>query len=297
MLNNFTKFGTDIITSILSIVKVLIMSKYNVQFKKIKKKSDECVILGNGPSLNAFIESNIDFLNGKDSMCVNLFGRTNLYSKIKPNHYIITALQYWKGENQVEYIENRAKTLKDIADNTLWPMTFYAPAAARLDKKWISQFSANKNISIQYFNITPVEGFKSFCHSIFSLNLGMPRPHNVLISAIYVAIRSGYKRIYLAGADHSWLKDIFVTDDNVVLASQKHFYDQEFKDDTLNNSNPKTLAHNGEYQAKKLHQVLEKFKTTFESHHVLAQYSKKQKVEIINITPNSYIDSYPKMSL
>ena len=56
---------------------------------------------------------------------------------------------------------------------------------------------------------------------------GMPRPHNVLIPSIILSMRMGFKKIYLAGADHSWLKEIFVSEDNEVFLTQKHFYDEK----------------------------------------------------------------------
>ena len=41
-------------------------------------------------------------------------------------------------------------------------------------------------------------------------------PHNVLIPSIAIGLRLPFKKIYLAGADHSWLPEITVTDDNEV---------------------------------------------------------------------------------
>lgn len=284
-------------SSLASLFKILILSKYRISYKSIQRNSDECVILGNGPSLNDFLNNHIDFIDNKDTFSVNLFVRTDAFTKIKPTHYVIAAPQYWRGEKQEEYIQSRIKTLQSIEDTTNWPMNFFAPSFARRDKEWLKRFSRNEQINIQYFNTTPVEGFQGLNHSLFRKNLGMPRPHNVLIATIYLAIQTGYKKIYITGADHSWLKDIFVTPDNVVLASQKHFYDQEMINDPINNASAKPLAHNGEYISKKMHEVLHKFQVTFESHYRLSIYAKSMGVEIINLCPKSFIDSYSKREL
>ena len=55
----------------------------------------------------------------------------------------------------------------------------------------------------------------------------MPRPRNVLIPSIMLAINSGYRRVYVAGADHSWLKTLSVDDENRVVSIQPHFYKEK----------------------------------------------------------------------
>ena len=55
----------------------------------------------------------------------------------------------------------------------------------------------------------------------------MPRSHNVLIPTIMIALQLDFKKILLAGADHNWLKDIYVSADNRVFLTQKHFYDAQ----------------------------------------------------------------------
>jgi hypothetical protein len=44
-------FVEDLINSLLTLLKVILMSKYFVPKIKVKDKRDECVILGNSPSL------------------------------------------------------------------------------------------------------------------------------------------------------------------------------------------------------------------------------------------------------
>jgi len=94
------------------------------------------------------------------------------------------------------------------------------------NKEWQPLLAGNPHIKLYVYNTTPIEGFQVFCNWIFRKGWGVPRPHNVLIPSIAMGLRLPFKKIYLAGADHSWLPEITVTDDNVVLMHQKHFYDQ-----------------------------------------------------------------------
>ncbi len=48
-------------------------------------------------------------------------------------------------------------------------------------------------------------------------------PRNVLIPAIMSAMREGFRRIVLIGADHNWARTLWVTDRNKVVSVQPHF--------------------------------------------------------------------------
>ena len=103
----------------------------------------------------------------------------------------------------------------------------------------------------------------------------------------------------MAGADHSWLQEIFVDDDNEVLLSQKHFYDKQaakqkhYRDMSV----AQPMYRGGSAQSRKLHEVLEKFYYTFRSYWTLRKYAESKAIEVINITPNSYIDAFKKAPL
>ena len=104
----------------------------------------------------------------------------------------------------------------------------------------------------------------------------MPRPRNVLIPSIMLAIASGYRRIIITGADHSWMKTISVTDDNEVVSVQPHFYAES-------DSEQKRIRH--DYSNRPLHDVVESFAVAFRSYHEIASYARKLGVEILNATP------------
>ena len=106
--------------SLLSIIKVLILSKFRVSLPK--REFDDCVILGNGPSLITSIENNIQFLQNKELFCVNHFGETPLYLDLKPRNYVLNAPEMWMDEGEKWHRDKGDSRVDAIARNTSWPI-------------------------------------------------------------------------------------------------------------------------------------------------------------------------------
>jgi hypothetical protein len=100
-----------------------------------------------------------------------------------------------------------------------------------------------------------------------------------------VAMQAGFRHIYIAGADHSWLRTISVNDRNEVVSIQPHFY----KEDDKEQSRVMSV-----YRNVRLHEVLQSFYVAFRSYHEIADYAQRRGVEIINITPGSFIDAFSR---
>ncbi|WNB17271.1 hypothetical protein [Marivirga arenosa] len=282
----------------LSIIKIIFMSRVPFNSKLEKKPGKSLVLLGNGPSLNDTLKQK-DFFEDKDLLCVNYFCRTEEFQELKPSYYVITSLEYFFNEEKEHFAIERRRTLESIAKNTHWPMIFFIPAKAKSQQEWKSIFKDNKYISIYYFNTTPISGLSFFTNFCFSNNLGMPRPHNVLIPAMMLGIRMRYEYLYVAGADHSWLKEIYVDSDNEVLLSQKHFYDNQAKkqEHYRDMSVAQPMYHGGSAATRKLHEVIEKFYYTFRSYWKIKSYAEDKSVNIYNITPESYIDAFDRIDI
>ncbi len=58
------EFIENLFASLFSVIKVLLISKFNLKIKKISGEFD-CVILGNGPSLNDTLKEDLNFLHQK----------------------------------------------------------------------------------------------------------------------------------------------------------------------------------------------------------------------------------------
>ena len=292
------EFTFKLLRTFLSLIKILILSKF-VSLKKIDKKQNSVVILGNGPSLNEFLEKHKNLLEGKDSICVNFFARTKEYEQIKPLIYCITSPEYFTGDLKTEYSSSRMRTLNAIAERTTWHMYLVVPALAKNTLSWKEKIRENDNVKIVYFNNTPIEGFKWFQHLAFKWNAGLPRPHNVLIGCIWLSINIKYKEVFLVGADHSWLPEIRVDKNNNVLVLQSHFYDKQVEDqkNEINKPTLKPMFVDGTRKKRKLHEVLEKFYYSFKSYWILKDFADSRKIKIYNGTNNSFIDAFEKVNL
>lgn len=110
----------------------------------------------------------------------------------------------------------------------------------------------------------------------------------MLIPSLMLAVAKGYKKIYVAGADHSWMKTISVDDGNHVVSIQPHFY----KDSEGEKTRVST-----EYMNYPLHQIVHSFYIAFRSYHTIRDYAESRHASIINITPGSFIDAFPRKKL
>lgn len=283
-------FIENLVLSFLTMIKILLTSHFFLKKPKNVIENKDCLILGNSPSLEETIKNNPKFLENKDLFAVNFFWKSELFPKIKPRHFVILSSNYWESTRIDNNAEGRKATFDEIAKIVDWKMFLYVPALAKKHKTWKIQLEKNTNITIVYFNPTPVEGFRCLNHLFFKTGLGMPRPHNVIIPSLIFAINSKYSNIYLIGAEHSWLKDIWVADDNEVLLTQKHFYDK-------NTVKPEAMHRGTSEEKRTLGEVLTKFVHTFNSYFVIKDYAKSRNTKIFNATENSYIDAFERVKI
>jgi hypothetical protein len=274
--------------TLLTIPKIAILSK-NIASKNIRslKIGKELIILGNGPSLKEQVKT-IKDLTRHDKMCVNHFAESEQYADVKPQFYVLNAPEMWLENVDEIHKEKGKKLFKAISENTQWPLQLFIPVGAKNVGHWQKDIIANKNISVNYFNTVPLEGSVSFIEWAMSRGWGMPRPHNVLIPSIILSMRMNYDTVYLVGADHSWLPEIYVSDKNVVYLTQKHFYDEEHA-----SARPMDKLGKG---SRKLHEVLEKFTYAFSCYFLLNDYATKHNITILNATKGSFIDAFKRIS-
>lgn len=281
MIDKATYFLSGLSQSVASIIKIFLFSRRPFVAGKSVERS--IIILGNGPSLNETIENHSDFIAQNDCMAVNFAANTSLFQSIKPLYYILADPHF--------FIENSIDKNVDILwqnlSDTDWKMQLLIPVKYRRNHR-IIKLKNISNLELKFYNLTPIEGFGWLRNFLYAIGLGMPRPRNIMIPAIMNVIRLGYKTINLAGADHSWTKSLWVDDENHVVSIQPHFY----KD---NDYEKKRVA--AEYLKYPLHKILESLHIAFRAYFIIADYAKYKNVEIFNITPNSFIDAFPRKKL
>lgn len=286
-LQKITLFFTQLFQSLFSIVKVILLSKWFTNFKKCSNDDSECVILANGPCLTKDLQMHSSFIAKKKKFCVNLFAFADEYEKVKPDYYILVAPEFYM-KNPIEFhLRQRTKLTNDIFEKTSWPLKLFIPYAGK-NSELVEKLKTNDKIEIVFFNPTPVEGFNRITNILFKLNLGMPRPHNVLVPSIFLAINLGFKKIILFGADHSWHEGIKVDENNSMTVNHEHFYDG--KEVRM----PMYKLDGKEYF---LHDVFRKLHLAFKGYFVLKNYADFMNSKILNASSKSYIDAFEKINI
>lgn len=268
--------------SLKSIIKIGLLSRPVAAPKPSIKGSDTIVVLGNGPSLNTTIAENGDELKLMPTVAVNFMANAPQFNELRPDYYVLADPHFFQGlEN--ENVRNLWHNLSSVE----WPLTLCVPTKRLATVKKLAGTS-NRNICFATFNFVGAEGFGALENYVYRKGLAMPRPRNVLIPAIMCAIAAGYKNIYVAGADHSWMETIRVSDENHVISVQPHFY----KDSKTELKRSET-----EYKGYHLHDILLSFYIAFRSYHSLQRFAKQNGIKIYNCTPGSYIDAFERKML
>ena len=289
MLNlvNIRDFGLHSAQTLVSLLRIPLLC-HPVRIPRLAS-GKPLVNLGNGPSLKDLLDNHPDFLQNKDLLAVNHFSETDYFEQLKPRLYVVAAPEYWLDDIDEDFLQKRQRIFGALAGKTGWPLEFFIPVAARRNLWWKKVLEANPHIRIHYYNTMPVEGFRWFRYALYDLKCGMTRPHNVLIPSLMTAVWTGYKEIYLTGADHNWMKEIFVAPDNTVYLTQRHFYDAR-------NATPGVMKKLGKGQ-RKLHEIIEKFYWSFKGYHDIGRWAGAKGVRIINITPGSWIDAFDRQEI
>lgn len=275
-----------LLDSFLTLGKVALKSRSSLQHPKgnyvlpEKKRGGPVIVMGNGPSLRPLISDNMEALLQWPRMAVNFAANAEEFQALKPEHYILADPHFFTNSQS----DPNVSRLWDRLSSVSWDMTLHVPAAFKreMDRKQL------KNVRVEYFNMTPADGFDSLCHLLYRHGLAMPRPRNVLIPAIMTALALGYDEIYLVGADHTWPHSLFVDDKNRVVTVQPHFYkDNEQELDRVAEA----------YKDIHISDVLSSMAVAFASYHKIRKYADSIGVEIFNATPGSLIDAFTRKPL
>lgn len=242
--------------------------------------ADRIIIMGNGPSLNGTIEANSDILRKLPTMAVNFAANAPVFREIKPRFYVLADPYFFSNAE-----DSNLKRLWSELESIDWPCALYVPASMR---KKTCKAIRSQTVSVEGFNAVGADGFEGLNHFLFSHGLAMPRPRNVLIPSIMLAIHAGFRTIDIVGADHSWMKTLSVAENNEVVSIQEHFYSD--------NAEEKARVRH-EYRGYNLYQIVESFAVAFKSYIDIRAYADKRGVKIYNCTPGSFIDAFPRRKL
>ncbi len=249
------------------------------------QKEGRLVILANGPSLRHELDTHLDELARETTLAVNFAANAPEFFSLNPDYYVLADPHFFNGADKDANVARLWVNLR----KTDWPMTLFLPLQHR---KEIQRFFERTGgipacITLKWFNLTPAEGWRPVVHALYRRGLATPRPRNVLIASIMVALREGFRDILILGADHSWLPTLRVDDENRVISVQPHFYEDDKKERERVTQ---------EYRGYHLHDILGSMTVAFRSYHQIADYARTLGARITNATPGSYIDAFARGS-
>lgn len=263
--------------AILALAKATIMSRR--PSPATPRHDGTLIVMGNGPSLRQTLDQSPDLLASGDLLAVNFAANTDEFFRLQPALYVLADPHFFERRDSDPNVARLWQNLEAVD----WPMTLWLPARRR---KEAVALALPASVKLKFFNMTPADGSSGLLHRLFDVGLCMPRPRNVLIPSIMAGIREGYRRIILVGADHTWTRTLSVDNDNHVISIQPHFYkdsDKELK-----------RVHT-EYQGLHLHDVLGSMTIAFRSYFDVKAYADSRGIEILNATPGSFIDAFPRL--
>lgn len=261
--------------------KIIFIRNYKLE----KDNQIDCCILGNGPSLNYDLENRYHFLESKILFVVNAFAKSDFFEKLKPKYYLLIDPVFWS--NNISDIHHKElDILTTIKNKVDWDLYVVVPLVAF--EKINTVFKENIHIKVRFYNHTVLKEsrFDKLNHFIYSKELATPIFQNVVAASIYCALNSNFKKIYLFGVEHSWLNNIYVNKDNVVCLKEEHFYEVQSV----------APLFNGQGKNYKLHELLFDYGNMFLGYSKIEKYSKYKKASVINMTENSFIDSFSRKS-
>lgn len=275
-----------------TLLRMLIQAKWTGILKSNPAgRKKKVVIVGNGPSFKESLHKYREDLERFDLICVNNFAASDHYLELKPRYYIINAtILFLPDEQQSKLYQGiKREMFGHLREKTSWDVEIMVPFMAKNSRDFQELLAANTHLKPIYFNLYAVEGFKGLKRFFFNKGWGTPRPHNVIIPAIMNAIYLKYETIAIIGADHSWLAEISVSEDNVALVNQKHFYDEnETKSEPMNDY---------VVRSRRLHEILHKFQLTFKGYWEINEYIEQKNVKIYNSSEVSLIDAFERKKL
>lgn len=262
-----------------SIVKIALQSNIAAAFGALRRKGEAggtVVVMANGPSLKESLDSDRDVFLSNPCIAVNFAPISDEFFMVKPSYLVLADPHFFK----LRADDANLCKLQEAMARIDWELTLFVSAkfASQARRMW-----PNDHVKVSRFNAIGLDGFGWFRYWAYKHRLGMPRPRNVAIPALMIALWLGYREVLLFGADHSWMKTISVTDENEVVSIQPHFYKEDKREE-------ERVRH--EYRGYRLHTIVESFAVAFRSYHGIEEFARKIGARIVNLTPGSMIDAF-----
>ena len=279
--NGLTAFG-DFIICILRLRLFEDLKNYFIN----KERNKPLAVLANGPSLNNSLECLIlsNEYKALDFATVNFMPNDDRFYLLKPKYHVISDPMFYNNDSQKERVELMFSNLNKKVD---WNLVMYVAYNFWKDKKWCKKIE-NSNIQLLPLHIPNPPQNKRLTMFLVKRGLMGADFGSVLHHAINIGLMSGYNKLFLYGADHTFFEGLCVDNENRVCKITKHFYD--------NNEEVKPIYYywTGQQVPYTMSWFLYEYMRVFRGHEILRMVADEIGVEIINKTPISMIDSYKR---
>ena len=236
-------------------------------------------VMGNGPSLSKIAER-LDEREKFNICTVNYSMSTDLFFKLKPEmHVFVDPVLF-------NTTDAKNKDLYEAFKKITWKLLLFVPYG--LTKEMATILKSNSNITVcripkQHLNIES-RTLSKLEYAVYKKGWAAPCAMNVVVGAIFCGINIGYRKIFLFGVDHSWMKYITVENNNDVCLEDQHYYGTE-----------KRVWNRDESGASlTMYELYFNFTILYDSYNRLKRYADYLDVKVINKTPGSFIDAFPK---
>lgn len=282
---NISTFFSKVLQTITSVIRMILLSR---PVSSLPKPTHTfCSILGNGPSLNASVKEDLEFMKETDIVCVNTFAASDYYEVLQPANYVLIDPLFFSEEGRSRDII--IDTFQSIVKKTTWNLNLFVPHVNKKSILLKETLAAKPNIHIVYFNYTIFEGFDFFKHFVFSKGIAMPQSQNVMVASLFLMINRKYETVFLFGADHSWHEQIVLTQDNRTAYRDLHFYDKnELNYVVVDDTKKDTMT---------IRQQFISLSKAFYGYEVLSRYARYMNVSVLNASKRSYIDAFKKVNV
>ena len=257
--------------------------------ERIQKSGDILVVIGNGPSLNDSIKEQKNDIVGNECIVVNQFCKSDYYTEIQPKYYLIADPAYF-GD-----IDNATSRIKDIVlsfietivNKTTWDINLIVPSFAK-GSEFLEAIKKNTFIHVFFYNATNVVAPTSMQekYESWDKNLIAPPAQTCLNTCVWLGIFLRYKKIFLIGADTTWIEQLHVDQEtNEVYTIDSHFYGE------------KRVPLFADVEGKipqKLHDELNCISRALSQYWELKKYADYAGVKVYNASKYSLIDAFER---
>jgi hypothetical protein len=291
LIANCTDTGHDA----LSLLHVL-ASGFPVRPQFPPRGSQRLLILGSGPSLgNSLRAVPADRLRGVDLLCVNDFYKEPSFGELRPAMLAIADPAYWDDRCLEEYGGPLVSALATID----WKLKLLLPARARGTR--LHAALQERALDFALFPTASTRGHAWLESALFSAQLGMPRPQNVLVAAVALGMWAGYRELAVVGADHSWHQEIDIDDANTLFASARHNYSASVHPQPFLKPAGMWKYREGRPLARSdvfsMREILLAWAAMHDSYERLARLAQRRGIRVFNCSTLSFIDAFERRAL